>query len=40
MTEKDTKVISALEAEIKKITNKENNLYFYVYDTKRSEERR
>ena len=34
MTEKDTKVISALEAEIKKITNKENNLYFYVYDTK------
>lgn len=36
MTEKDTKVISALEAEIKKIANKENNLYFYVYDTKGS----
>ena len=34
MTEKDTKVISALEAEIKKITDKKNNLYFYIYDTK------
>lgn len=36
MTEKDTKVVSALETEIQKIINKENRVYFYVYDTKGS----
>lgn len=35
MTELETNnAISALEKEIEKITDKKNNLYFYVYDTK------